>query len=109
MSSRLNEQYYHVGEGYHPYDPDPNDCQQISEVIDRLHTIYDSGSPLFTKEKLQRICEQLDDPDKGSRPISIEALDGTSVSYEVETGRIVPAGTRDEEFVVYAALPFFFL
>ena len=91
----------HVGEAHHPGDPDPDNHHQVSETITRLHELYDSGLPLFTKGALQRICEQLDDPDRGDGPIFIEALDGTSVSYEVETGRVIPVGKQDEEFIMY--------
>jgi hypothetical protein len=92
--------------------------QAKDEVVKRLVELYDQGVPFFSKDVFRNVLDQLQhcraNPSLPSgveaHTISIPAVNGTVVEFELETGSVKPryGGTELVVYVLYSS-PFLFL
>jgi hypothetical protein len=73
-----------------------------TEVAGTIQSCYEAGEPLFTKHAIKDIIRQLEAADNGVNQISVIGLDGSTVDFAIETGRVLKGPTQDLEFVLYA-------
>ena len=73
---------------------------EIAQVHSRIRALYDSGTPLFTKETIQDLDKQLKSLTDRSQKVYVKGLDGNILAFENETGRTFPAGRPDLERIL---------
>jgi hypothetical protein len=72
------------------------------EVESVVQSLVEKGRPLFTREALQDVSQQLKRAYKGEiQKINIKALDGFTVEFPVETGQVQSSPEPEAEFIVY--------
>ncbi|KIX03742.1 uncharacterized protein Z518_07295 [Rhinocladiella mackenziei CBS 650.93] len=72
---------------------------RATEVSSHIRSLYDAGVPLYSKEIIRDVGEQLR---SGSQIISVRGLNGIAVDVNIETGQVFDAGDPDWDFVVGA-------
>lgn len=94
--------YFYTGHSYWGgQEPGDQKAENHDEVVSKINTLHDSGIPFFTKERIQRIHEQLKKSLKGGDNISVEGVDGVMINFDVVTGDIrKDYENEDLEFVV---------
>jgi hypothetical protein len=86
-----------------PEDEEERDPTAVAAAIAKLNQLYYSGKPLFTRELILYINEQIKNPLVRGDTISVIALDGVKVDFDVDIGKVTPAyrdEDRDRELVV---------
>jgi hypothetical protein len=79
----------------------------IEEATSKIHSLVDTGQPLFTKEVLREVGQQLRNAhNKDGQKISVKGLDGFIVEFAIETGDIHKSLEPGFEFIVYVYLCF---
>jgi predicted transglutaminase-like protease len=82
-----------------PEDEEERDPTAVAAAIAKLNQLYDSGKPLFTRESILYIHEQIKNPKNPlvrGDTISVIALDGVKVDFNVDIGNVTPT-YRDED------------
>jgi hypothetical protein len=74
--------------------------RKIADTTSKIKALFDSGTPIFTKNDLQHVYEQLERPNTKGQKISIRGINGVSVDFEIETGAIYANGP-DTESILY--------
>ncbi|KAI9770346.1 MAG: hypothetical protein M1839_003223 [Geoglossum umbratile] len=67
-------------------DETMSEDKATAEAISKIQWLYDSGTPLFTKETIRDLCQQLEKFSKKGEKVSVRGLDGVAVDFEVENG-----------------------
>ena len=70
-------------------------------VHSRIRALYNSGTPLFTKEAIRDLGKQLQSLAEVGQKVHVRGLDGRIVEYENQTRRISPAHRPELERVLY--------
>lgn len=83
-------------------------CNRLGPQISReearsvVQSLVDQGCPLFTREALRDVGQQLKRAYKGEiQKISLQALDSVTVEFPVETGQVQSSREPGAEFIVY--------
>ncbi|KAH8789097.1 hypothetical protein F5882DRAFT_438708 [Hyaloscypha sp. PMI_1271] len=74
---------------------------RLTEAHAEIHSLYLSGAPVFTREIIQDVGQQLRKLEGKFGKVFIRGLDGVMVEFAIETGRILPS-QPDTEFVIGA-------
>lgn len=91
--------HVYSGEAYRCCDPTPAEEVEISEAISNIRSMYDSGARFCTRVALQDLLQQLEAFEKG-QTISVRALNGNLVDFNIESGRTHPTSEPHLEFVL---------
>ena len=94
-------QWVHRGEAYESYWPTSADDKRKSEAISRIRSLYDAGTPLFTKKSIKHLHQQLQKSAEIGKRVSVEAVDGNAVSFKIETGLTQEADEPELEMILY--------
>lgn len=70
------------------------------EAVAKIEDLYNTGKPLFTKDHLWFIHDQLTAPLEKGDKISVMGLDGATVNFEVNTGDIRDEPREDMEYLM---------
>jgi hypothetical protein len=73
---------------------------KIAEACLKIRSIFDAGVPFYTKDAIREICQQIEKSSKKGQKISVRALDGVHVDFEVHTGQVLERDKPDTELVV---------
>jgi len=68
--------------------------------LQEIRALYDAGAPLFTKTALRNAKRCLEASKISKDIIPLKGLNGEVVMFNIETGRVLPAG-KLEEYIVY--------
>lgn len=74
-------------------DDDIDRSEEIEQACSYIRSLYQPGTPFFTKKGIRNLHEQLQDRSRST--FYIPALDGSVVEVENETGKVLP-GPRTE-------------
>lgn len=95
-----------IGKAIYPGPKLPQDedlkqdrVKRLGEAHVELHSIFASGSPIFTRDDIQDVSRQLRDLKGKSGSVSIRALNGTRVDVAIQTGHVV-ANICDTEHIL---------
>ncbi|TAQ89295.1 hypothetical protein B7494_g2388 [Chlorociboria aeruginascens] len=83
---------------------DENDVTRLQKLIEvqaEIRSLYLSGAPMFTREDIQDVSQQLRKLEGKSGTVFIRGINGAMVEFAVETGRVFP--TRSETDYVLGA------
>jgi hypothetical protein len=74
----------------------------VEEAISKINSLIDAGEPLFTREKLREVCQQLRKfhCKANSQKISVKGLDGVTVEFAIETEDTHKSSLPGFEFIV---------
>lgn len=99
--------YVYSGEAYHWHEPTSAKEGKINEAILKIRSLYDAGTPFYTKEALQDVCQQLEKSVERGQKVWVKGLDGILVDFDIENGRTIAAGEPNLEFImqVYTLIP----
>lgn len=75
------------GEPQEDEDPDP---AAVAAAIAKLDQLYAAGKPLFAKDSIRYILEQIKKPLVRGDTISVIGLDGVKVDFDVDIGNVTP-------------------
>lgn len=78
---------------------EPNREQKMTKAYTDIRALYLSGAPLFTKESLRHIKQQLKDLEGKSGTVHVQGLDGSFVEIPIKTGEILSYSLSPREFV----------
>jgi len=70
------------------------------EVTLKIRSLFDAGTPFFTKEVIRDVCQQLEKFGGKGQKVSVRGLDGVIVDFDIESGLILPSDQPDLEFIV---------
>lgn len=100
--------YFQAAEHGYPVEPGEEPPKEITDAFAVIQSLYDAGTPLYTKEAIRDVWQQLEscraDGYKIGQKVSVKALNGENVDFEIQTGRVLRAENPNEErimFVVY--------
>lgn len=72
------------------------------EARSTVQSLFEKCDPLFTREALREVSQQLKRAYKGEiQEIKVKGLDGVTIEFPVETGQIHDSREPDAEFIVY--------
>lgn len=71
-----------------PRDREEDLAEKHAELYAANRSIYLSGAPLFTKDIIRDIYQQLKELDGKTGEVFIKRYDGTTLKYTVATGRV---------------------
>ncbi|KAL1957077.1 hypothetical protein VTO42DRAFT_6335 [Malbranchea cinnamomea] len=71
----------------------------LAKIVSKIQSLYDEGVPLFTRESIRDVYEQLKESNGSGRQISVRALDGTIVKYTLNVGSVCPGPEPHIEWV----------
>lgn len=74
---------------------------EIADMTSKIRSLYDAGTPLYTKEAIQDIDQQLEKCVHRGEKVLVRGLDGIMVDFEIESGRAFPASEPNLEMVLY--------
>jgi hypothetical protein len=81
-----------------------NDYQELQlEKVAKIKELYSTGIPLFTKDSIRDIHQQLLKGKNGDK-VSVLNLDGTKSEFKIGIGEVMDASEPENEWVQYAAL-----
>ena len=99
MSPRTWNMHFY---GVHPESSAHSD-RELQELRDgersKLSSLYDAGVPLFTKEAIRDLDQQLKSVTGYGQKISIKGIDGIMVDFKVMIGETHSA-ERGEEYIL---------
>lgn len=61
--------------------------QTVSQALDRIDEIYNSGKPFFTKDSIRAVYEQFQRSTKPGDKILVKDVAGTVIEYTLRTGK----------------------
>lgn len=66
--------------------------EDLGRVKDNVRSLYDGGTLFFDKEHIRRIGNQLSEAARTGETcwVPVNGLDGVSVEFEVQVGRVSP-------------------
>lgn len=70
-------------------------------MTSKIRSLYDAGTPLYTKEAIRDIDQQLEKCVQRGEKVLVRGLDGIMVDFEIESGRTFPVGEPNLEMVLY--------
>jgi hypothetical protein len=80
------------GEAYGRWcDPDkrdPQDIQMLTKAHAEIRSLYLAGAPLFTKQLILDVADQLQKLQGSLGTIFVKGVNGAMVEFAIETGRI---------------------
>jgi hypothetical protein len=77
----------------------PVSCE---EAASKLQSLIADGHPIFTKETLRDVSEQMKRVRKNEiKIVSIKGVDGVPIEFSIETGDIHQSSKPGTEFIVY--------
>ncbi|RMZ85263.1 hypothetical protein DV738_g379, partial [Chaetothyriales sp. CBS 135597] len=86
------------------HESDDINTQEGTKISAHILSLYQAGEPLFSKELLRRVSQQLK---AKSQKVSVRGLDGVDVDFDIETGQVFDAGDPDgEPFILYFPIQF---
>lgn len=87
--------------------PLPEDvAKKIAKAISTIRVMYDEGVPLYTKETLSNVSQQIEDVKNGRSKIYVKGLDGGTVEFNIETGLVIGLTSKpDLEYVLSVITP----
>lgn len=92
--------YVYSGEAYHWHKPTPAEEGKINDAILKIRSLYHAGTPFYTKEALQGVCQQLEKSVERGQKVLVKGLDGVLVDFDIESGRTIAAGEPNLEFIM---------
>ena len=94
--------YIYFGEFYKMQAGSTAADPKKTEIIAKIRSIYDAGTPLFTKEALEILSQELQQCKGGkAHQVLLNGLDGKAVNFKIETGVIQRAIDPTLELVFY--------
>lgn len=73
---------------------------EASDISSRILAFYHAGEPFYSKETICDISQQLANPE--NQKVSIKALDGVVVDFDIETGKSYNGHWSDgQDFMMY--------
>jgi hypothetical protein len=105
------ETHAYSGDGYHRDGATlaEETTTETTEATLKIRSLFDAGIPFYTKEAIRDVCQQLEKlgESESRQKVSVRGLDGVIVDFDIESGRTLPAGEPDLEFLVcvYRSLP----
>jgi hypothetical protein len=104
VTAMIYEKSVYPGEAFFPTDGNDvekhNIIQRLTEAHAEIRSLYFSGAPVFTREIIQDVGQQLRKLEGQCGKVFIRGLNGIMVEFAIETGRIIPCGP-DKEFIMY--------
>lgn len=70
--------------------------QRQSELNDEIRSLYLSGVPLFTKEQIYAVRQQLKELEGKCGKLLVTGLNGNVTEFVVKTGHVLPSDTGVE-------------
>lgn len=81
----------------------PGSPVSCEEAASKLQSLIDDGHPIFTKETLRDVSEQMKRVRKNDlKTVSVKGVDGVPIIFSIETGDIHQSSKPGTEFIVYA-------
>jgi hypothetical protein len=81
------------------YWPEPlvdlNNSPEIATIRANIRSAFLSGTPLFTKECIRHVCQQLRELNGKAGKVYVKGLNGNIVEFPVEPGRVRSLQDRD--------------
>jgi hypothetical protein len=74
------------------------ETSNAEEVSARIRSLYEAGVPIYNKELLRNIAQQLKDK---LPKVSVIGIDGTEVTSDIDTGQPYDVGDPETDFIVY--------
>lgn len=71
-----------------------------TKALSKLRSMYNAGSPFFTRQSIREIYQQLRELRDKVKKISVTGLDGVVVDFDVRTGSTVEADDPELEFLL---------
>lgn len=98
----VSKRHIYPGEAYRIQKPTSAEdvTSKRAEAYTRIRSLFDAGTPIFTKEMIRDVCWQLERSDQRGQKISVRGLDGVMVDFETESGRILPGTESGLEFIL---------
>ena len=78
-----------MGEAPVVTENDHDTVQRLTEIHTANRSFYLSGAPLFTREIIRDVSQQLKKLEGKAGKVSVRGLDGVIVEFPVETGRML--------------------
>lgn len=69
-----------------------------TEAAEKIHFLYDSGTPFYTKAAIRDVWQQLEKASVEGQKVWVRGLDGVIVAFDIECGRTIQAPQHDLEF-----------
>ena len=76
---------------------------EVREALSKLQALYDAGNPFFTKRAHKHVYQQLKGADEKRKEITVLALDGEMVDFEIQTGTVLEEDDTELESVLYGS------
>ncbi|WEW58642.1 hypothetical protein PRK78_004110 [Emydomyces testavorans] len=76
------------------------DSESREEIEQKIRSLYEAGCPLFTKDAIRDVSEQLKQNGDTGQEILIKGLDGTIVDFNIETGGTQSAAEPELEYLM---------
>jgi len=95
------------GEAYFVTDDNDkhNIIQRLTEAHAEIRSLYLFGAPVFTREIIQDVGQQLRKLGEKCGKVFIRGLNGVMIEFAIETGRILPS-QPDTEFIMYVLVAY---
>ena len=73
----------------------------MTRAMLKVRSLYNEGTPLFTKEAIRDLDQQLEKSHERGQKVSVRGMDGAKMEFQLETGRTLPTqeGSDSEEFL----------
>lgn len=89
--------------GYTGIATRPGPAVSCEEAASKLQSLIDDAHPIFTKETLRDLSEQMKRVRNNElKVVSIKGVDGVPIEFTIETGDVHQSSKPDAEFIVYA-------
>jgi hypothetical protein len=72
-----------------------------AKVTSDIQLLYDAGTPLFTKDAIQDVLQQLE---SSAKRVWIKGLNGVMTEFDIESGRVMELPKQDLEYILYVSI-----
>lgn len=72
---------------YGECDSEEEEFAKLREIRANIRSMYEAGQPLYSKDRIRFVLEQMEKPLAAGQHIHVPALDGNMVPWTVRTGQ----------------------